>query len=101
VYGIVKQCGGFINVDSQLRIGTTFKICFPCVAPIPELSLPNDNEQVSVERAEQTILIVEDDGALVEVTHRSLKEIGYEILTAGSPAEAINIAANHRGQPVL
>jgi two-component system, cell cycle sensor histidine kinase and response regulator CckA len=97
VYGIVKQCGGSIKVDSQLGIGTSFKICFPCVAPVPELSLLNDNEKISVDRAEQTILIVEDDGALLEVTHRSLKDIGYEILTAGSPAEAINIAENHRG----
>jgi two-component system cell cycle sensor histidine kinase/response regulator CckA len=97
VYGIVKQCGGSIRVDSQLGIGTTFKICFPCVVPIPEFSLPNDNEQVSVKRAEQTILIVEDDVDLLEVTHRSLQDFGYKLLAAGSPAEAINISENHIG----
>jgi two-component system, cell cycle sensor histidine kinase and response regulator CckA len=96
VYGIVKQNGGSIRVDSEPDIGTTFKIYLPCVAPVLEIALPSD-EQENVERGEQTVLIVEDDAALLEVTHRSLMEIGYEVLVAGSPAEAINISESHRG----
>jgi PAS domain S-box-containing protein len=96
VYGIVKQSGGWIWVYTELGLGTTFKIYLPCVDPAPEIVSPND-EVEKVAGGSQTILIVEDDAALLQVTHRSLAEVGYAILTARSAAEAIHTSESHPG----
>jgi two-component system cell cycle sensor histidine kinase/response regulator CckA len=97
VYGIVKQSGGSVWVYSEVGLGSTFKIYLPCVDEVPE-SEPLFMEPVEkVEPGSQTILIVEDDAALLQVTERSLKNAGYAILAAGSPAEAIHFSESHRG----
>jgi len=96
VYGIVRQSGGSIWVYSELGIGTSFKIYLPCVDEALEIVSPNDKvEKVVV--GSQTILIVEDDAALLQITHRSLEEVGYAILTARSPREAMDISESHTG----
>jgi two-component system cell cycle sensor histidine kinase/response regulator CckA len=96
VYGIVKQSGGSVWVYSELGIGTTFKIYLPRVAPLLEIASTSEIVE-KVERGSQTILIVEDDAALLQVTHRSLEEVGYKILAARSPAEAIQISESYVG----
>jgi len=96
VYGIVKQSGGWIWVYSEPGFGTTFKIYLPCVGSAIEIVLPSDKVDTVAGRS-QTILIVEDDAALLQVTHRSLDEVGYVILAARSPAEAILISESHPG----
>jgi CheY-like chemotaxis protein len=96
VYGIVKQSGGSVWVYSELGLGSTFKIYLPCVDLVLEIASPSDKVE-KVDRGSQTILIVEDDAALLQVTHRSLEEVGYAILTARSPAEAIHISESHPG----
>ena len=96
VYGIVKQSGGSVWVYSELGLGTTFKIYLPCIDQVPEAeSLVETTEKV--ERGSQTILIVEDDEALLQVTHRTLKNAGYAILAARSPEEAIRVSEIHPG----
>jgi PAS domain S-box-containing protein len=96
VYGIVKQSGGSVWVYSELGHGSTFKIYLPCVDAVHEIALPSENVE-KVDRGSQTILIVEDDPALLQVTHRSLEEVGYAILAARSPGEAIQISKSHPG----
>ena len=96
VYGIVKQSGGSIWVYSEVGIGTTFKIYLPCVDSVIEIAAPSDKSG-KVARGSETILIVEDEKALLEVTHRSLEAAGYAILAANSPAEAIRISGSHPG----
>jgi len=96
VYGIVQQSRGSVWVYSEVGIGTTFKIYFPCVSPVLENAAPSD-KPVKVEGGSQTILLVEDETALLEVTHRSLETLGYAILAAQSPAEAIRISEGHPG----
>jgi len=96
VYGIVKQSGGSIWVYSEPGFGTTFKIYLPCVDPILEIASPSDRVE-KVDKGSQTILIVEDDAALLQVTRRSLEEVGYAILAARSAAEAIHISESHPG----
>jgi PAS domain S-box-containing protein len=96
VYGIVKQSGGAVRVYSEVGIGTVFKIYLPCVDPILENASPGDSLE-KVEGGSQTILVVEDEAALLEVTHQSLKAVGYVILAAHSPAEAIRISESHLG----
>jgi len=96
VYGIVKQSGGSVWVYSEIGIGTSFKIYLPCVGPVHEF-MPSSDKVEKVDRGSLTIMIVEDDAALLQVTHRSLEEIGYTILVALSPAEAIRTSERHPG----
>jgi two-component system cell cycle sensor histidine kinase/response regulator CckA len=96
VYGIVRQSGGSVWVYSEVGIGTTFKLYFPCVSPVLENASPSDKPE-KVEGGSQTILIVEDEAALLEVTHRSLEAVGYAILAAQTPAEAVRISERHPG----
>ena len=96
VYGIVKQSGGSVWVYTEVGIGTTFKIYLPCVDEVLEMVSPS-NKVEKAERGSQTILIVEDDAALLQVTLQSLENVGYAILAAQSPAEAIQISESHSG----
>jgi len=96
VYGIVKQSGGSVWVYTEPEIGTTFKIYLPRVDQASEAG-PRIDKAEREDRGSQTILIVEDDAALLQVTHRSLEEVGYAILVAQSAAEAIHISESHAG----
>jgi two-component system, cell cycle sensor histidine kinase and response regulator CckA len=96
VYGVVKQSGGSVWVYSELGIGTTFKIYLPCVDSALETEPPTETMK-RIDRGSKTILIVEDDAALLQVTGQSLQEAGYTILAAQSPAEAIHISESHPG----
>jgi CheY-like chemotaxis protein len=96
VYGIVKQSGGSVWVYTEVGIGTSFKIYLPCVDSVVEASAPNDRVE-KIRGGSQTILIVEDEVALLGVTQRCLEAVGYTTLCAQTPAEAIRICENHLG----
>jgi two-component system cell cycle sensor histidine kinase/response regulator CckA len=96
VFGIVRQSGGSVWVYSEVGIGSSFKIYLPRVDAALAVS-PSTGKIEKVDRGSLAILIVEDDLALLHVTRRSLEEVGYAILSAGSPAEAIQISASHSG----
>ncbi len=96
VYGIVKQCGGYIMAYSEPGRGTTFKVYFPRVSGVPQAprasarraDLPGGNE---------TILLVEDETALRELTRGLLEAAGYTVLEAANVEDAIHLAENaHR-----
>jgi PAS domain S-box-containing protein len=97
VYGIVKQSEGFIWVYSELAQGTTFKIYLPAVHDEPEAVLPqearSDREAVGTE----TILVVEDDDALRQLTKQVLESRGFTVLMAANGDEAFSIAQNYDG----
>jgi CheY-like chemotaxis protein len=96
VYGVVKQSGGSVCVYSELGIGTTFKIYLPCVHSALETESPAETIE-RIDTGSKTILIVEDDEALLRVTRQSLEEAGYTILAAQGPAEAIHISQSYAG----
>ena len=64
--------------------------------PVPEVAIPETHLK-KIRQGTETILIVEDDVALLKVTQRSLEEVGYAVLPAGSPADAIRLAESHLG----
>ena len=94
VYGIVKQNEGFINVYSETGKGTTFRICFP--RAMRETAVP-----LSARAAEkppggnETVLLVEDERAILDLGRAMLQRLGYTVLTAGKPADAVSLAEDH------
>ena len=93
VYGIVKQSGGSIWVRSAPGRGTTFKIYLPRVggqAPAKPVAMPSQQA-----RGHETVLIVEDEPALRELTKRVLQGAGYVVLEAACGADALQLLAQH------
>jgi len=95
VYGGVKQSGGHTRVYSELGRGTTFKIYLPRVEKPVQASLPRRVRPTP--GGPETILLVEDDAAVQKVIQDFLKSVGYTVLIAGGPAEAIAITKRHTG----
>ena len=93
VYGIVKQSGGFITVDSEVDRGTSFKIYLPrhhveANAPIAEAAQAPAARDVT---GQDTILLVEDEEAVRSFAARALRMRGYNVLEAGGGEEALEI----------
>lgn len=91
VYGAVKQNNGLINVYSEPSRGTTFKIYFPRVESAYALPETTAQETGTI-KGQETILIVEDEPAILEIASMMLDGLGYKVLTASRPSEAIKIA---------
>jgi PAS domain S-box-containing protein len=89
VYGIVKQGGGFINVYSEPGRGTTFKIYIPVSKDETEPLKTVDNQARVL--GSETVFLVEDDEMVRKMTEGCLRELGYTVLTASGPEEAIAV----------
>jgi PAS domain S-box-containing protein len=99
VYGIVKQTGGDIWVYSEPNRGTTFKLYFPRVQDA--VSEGADGEDEEAQHSSGTILLVEDEQAVRDLTVKMLQRLGYRVLVAAGGAEAIEISAAHSGPLAL
>jgi two-component system cell cycle sensor histidine kinase/response regulator CckA len=97
VYGIVKQNNGFINVYSEPGIGTTFRIYLPRYAGQAINTQLESATEIPLSSGE-TVLMVEDESAILTMAKVMLEELGYLTLTAGSPDEAIALALKHAGE---
>jgi two-component system, cell cycle sensor histidine kinase and response regulator CckA len=96
VYGIIKQSGGFIWVYSEPGQGTSFKIYFPRVEE-PAQALTANKPADGIQRGTETILLVEDDNQLRQLSASVLELYGYKVLIASGPAEGLAICrANHK-----
>jgi CheY-like chemotaxis protein len=96
VYGVVKQLGGHISVESAPLQGTTFEIHFPATAKPVAARREADAAQMPAGQAE-TVLLVEDDHAVRTVVDSVLRRHGYAVLQAGDPNEALAAARAHSG----
>lgn len=94
VFGIVKQNNGFIVVESEPGKGSTFEIYFPVVegekAEARDAAAP-------IPRGWETILLVEDQPEVLEAASSLLKQLGYQVLSAKSPEQALAVAASYQG----
>lgn len=96
VYGIIKQSGGYIWVDSEVGRGSIFKIYLPRVAAAGEGAQPAIPVPVQrVEPGSETILLVEDEANLRYLARQYLEKQGYKVIEAADGAVAMQIAVAH------
>ena len=94
VYGVVKQSGGYIWVDSSPGHGASFQIFLPCVAE-RDPQMAATNPLVETVGGRETILLVEDSEALRKLTKSFLESYGFQVLTAHDGEEALRLEAEH------
>ncbi len=94
IYGIVKQNNGHITVDSILGEGTTFTIYFRRFQTDSDEG-PDAQLQEPIVGGTETILLVEDDAAILRIGKRMLNGLGYTVLAAHSPNEAIHLVQDY------
>jgi PAS domain S-box-containing protein len=97
VYGIVKQSGGGVLVESTPGAGTTFTIVFPEHTGASSAEAGPMPEDEALTPGTGTVLLVEDEEAVRKLVARVLKRAGYRVLEAEDPREAIQLASRHRG----
>jgi two-component system, cell cycle sensor histidine kinase and response regulator CckA len=95
VSGIVQQNGGHIVVHSLPGIGTTFKIYLPAVGELAKQPLQSP-APVKPVRSSETILLVEDEASVREITALLLVSLGYQVKEASSGQEALHLAQGNR-----
>jgi CheY-like chemotaxis protein len=97
VYGIAKQHQGWVEVSSQVRVGTTFKIYFPASTKQVEPATQSKSPK-SVKGGTETILLVEDEPVLRELARAILKDYDYKVLEASSGVEALKVWDENQGK---
>jgi CheY-like chemotaxis protein len=97
VYGIVKQHQGWIEVESELGIGSTFKVFLPLAQTEAQPAKKDETDLLQASTMKtRTILVVEDEASLREMTAKILRRLGYEVLTARDGPQALQLWPQHR-----
>ena len=91
IYGIVKQNNGFINVYSERGHGSVFKIYLPRHQGVVKQAEKEELRE-SQDQGHETILLVEDEPAILKMTTAMLERLGYTVLAASAPSEALVLA---------
>lgn len=95
VYGIVKQCGGHIGLDTAPGRGTEFRIFLPAAAQ--PAGSPAARKEGEMPRGTETVLLAEDEDKVRELTARVLRSLGYQVLPAAHGAEALERYGQYPG----
>jgi len=100
VFGIIRQHGGFVAVDSELNRGTTFRIYLPAVKSAGvNLAQPNFKpEEASFRGGKETLLVADDHEGIREMVRTALEGCGYRVLLAVNGEEAIRIFEEHSSE---
>ncbi len=98
IYGIVKQNNGFINVYSEPGKGTTFRIYLPRFYAEAAETAPPPEAPHAPRGGTETVLIVEDEEAILKLGQKILEAMGYTVLTANDPKKAVELVARYPGE---
>lgn len=98
VYGIIKQNNGFINVYSEPGNGTTFRIYLPRHTEQTDDAHQQEVIEEITLGCGETVLVVEDEPGILKLCALMLDQLGYKVLAAGSPGEAIKLAEEHTSE---
>lgn len=98
VYGFVKQTGGHVTIYSEPGLGTTINLYLPRAEAETSTAVASTQKNDADPQARETILVVEDDPRVRQLTIRRLTAIGYKVLEAGDGPTAIEIL--ERGDPI-
>jgi two-component system, cell cycle sensor histidine kinase and response regulator CckA len=96
VYGIIKQNKGFINIYSEPDKGTTFHIYLPRHA-MEAVEIKTEKCEKTLMQPVETVMVVEDEPAIMKMSKMMLQILGYQVLSASTPAEAIQLAQEYPG----
>ncbi|HLZ18733.1 MAG TPA: ATP-binding protein, partial [Smithellaceae bacterium] len=94
VYGIVRQNSGFVNAHSELGKGTTFKIYIP----LHDVASPEVKKTAAFDLPRsrgETILVAEDDPTMLQMSKLMLQKLGYSVLSADKPSEALRLTRDN------
>lgn len=98
VYGITQQNKGFIQAFSEVGEGATFRVYLPrCGDEATEATSEVPEEATDEQTGDETVLLVEDEPAVRDMAVMMLERLGYEVLVADSPEEAVRLAQTHEG----
>jgi two-component system, cell cycle sensor histidine kinase and response regulator CckA len=98
VYGVVRQSGGYVQVHSDPGKGTCFEIYFPTIAAPQTFSPTLEPAKVDSLPESATVLLVDDESALVHAIGQFLRDSGYLVLDAFSSQDALDLAKEHPGR---
>jgi PAS domain S-box-containing protein len=96
---IMQQSGGHIRVHSGIGKGTTFRLYFPRVDQPLDVTA-RQTQPGPLPRGTETLLVVEDEPSLRNLTRRVLEDQGYDVLSASNGQEALRVAQEHKGSPI-
>ena len=97
VYGIVQQSDGYIEVDTAPGKGTRFRIGLPATAQARPAGAPLHASPPAPRRGSETVLLVEDNESVRELTSAALTRAGYQVLEASNGEDGLQLAADHPG----
>lgn len=95
VYGIIKNHGGFIDVQSEKGEGTSFYIYLPATDPLNIFQNREIEPEDGIAHGTETILLVDDEDMILDVSRKMLEKLGYTVLSAASGHEAIDMYQKH------